>query len=89
MKKMFLGSLMFVSGFIGILVLMCISIFKPWEYNGIGGFEGFLLGTDTKSFFHLYCVLFIVGISICIYGAFFKNSVSVNKQTYLLKRRLK
>lgn len=70
MKKMFLGALLFLSGFIGILALVCTSIFKPWNYNGINGFAGFLLGSETLVFFILFCVLSVTGVTICSLEAY-------------------
>jgi hypothetical protein len=70
MKRMFLGGLLFLCGFIGIMTLVCISIFKPWEYNGIGGFTGFLLGSGTRSFFYFCCILGVIGIVLCTFEAY-------------------
>ncbi|MGL4336604.1 MAG: hypothetical protein ACRCST_06900 [Turicibacter sp.] len=53
MKKMFFGSMIFISGFISVFTLVVLSVFKPWSYNGVEGFYGFLLGTDTKVWFFL------------------------------------
>lgn len=70
---MFLGGMLFLSGFIGILVLVCISVFKPWVYNGVQGLKGFLLGSDTMLFFVTYCVISIIGIVLCLLEAYGKN----------------
>jgi hypothetical protein len=70
---MFLGGLLFASGFTGILALICISIFKPWNYNGIQGFRSFLLGSDTELFFTIYCILGVLGIVICSIEAYRKK----------------
>jgi hypothetical protein len=67
---MFLGSLFFFCGFIGLLAIVCISVFNPWNYNGIGGFAGFLLGSDTLLFFLLFCILSVIGAVICSLEAF-------------------
>jgi hypothetical protein len=76
MKRMFLGGLMFFSGFTGVLVLVCISIFKPWVYNGVNGFRGFLLGTDTELFFVLYCILGVIGMMICLFESYKKSNTN-------------
>lgn len=73
LKKMFLGGLLFVGGFTGTLALVCISIFNPWDYNGIRGFRGFLLGSGTGLFFTIYCILSILGIVICSIEAYQKK----------------
>jgi hypothetical protein len=54
---MIFGSMLFICGFVGVLLLVSISIFKPWNYNGIEGFRGFLLGTHTEMFFRIFCIL--------------------------------
>lgn len=74
MKRFILGAMLFVSGFAGVLLLVCISIFEPCIYNGIGGFRGFLLSTDTEMFFVLFCILSILGIALCSIEAYRKSS---------------
>lgn len=75
MKKMVLGVLLFFCGFIGILSLVCTSVFKPWSYNGIGGFWGFILGSGTGFFFYICLIIGIIGIIICtgeVYGRWWR-----------------
>ena len=74
MKRMILGAMLFICGFAGVLLLVCISIFKPWTYNGIEGFRGFLLGNDTEMFFVLFCILSVLGIALCSIEAYRKSS---------------
>jgi hypothetical protein len=67
MKKMILGGMLLFCGFTGTLVLLCISIFKPWSYNGIQGIEGFLLGTHLKNVFVFYCIIGLGGLILCTF----------------------
>lgn len=73
MKKMFFGAMLFFSGFLGILSLWITSIFKPWSYNDITGFHGFLLGTGTMPLFILSCIICAIGLVVCSIEAFFNR----------------
>jgi len=73
MKRMFAGGLLFISGFIGVFALVILSVFKPWNYNGIDGFSGFLLGTGTSWFFTLFCLMAVLGLVICLIEAYRKS----------------
>ncbi|WP_105615063.1 hypothetical protein [Vallitalea okinawensis] len=70
MKKMYLGTLLYLSGFVGNLLLLVISIFKPCTYNSISGFKGFLLCYDATSAYTLFWLLIIVGILISVTEAY-------------------
>lgn len=73
MKRMLLGMMLFFAGFIGILTIKCISIFRPWDYNGIVGLHGFLLGTNTMFVFVLSCIICVIGLIICAIEYFRKT----------------
>ena len=72
MKRMLLGMMLFFTGFVGMLTLCCISVFKPWNYNGIEGLRGFLLGTNTTSIFVISCIICVIGLIICVIEYFRK-----------------
>ena len=72
MKRMLLGMMLFFAGFAGVVILSCLSVFKPWIYNGIGGLRGFLLGTDTMTVFVISCIFCSVGLLICVIEYFRK-----------------
>jgi len=73
MKRIFLGGMLFVTGFIGIFVLVILSIYNPVIFNGISGFYGFLLDSDTLLFYIISCILCVVGLIVCIIEAFLKK----------------
>ncbi len=62
MKKYILGCMLFASGFIWLTILMVLSVYEPWDYNGIDGFRGFLLGTDMVGFFIVALGLVLIGL---------------------------
>ena len=73
MKRMFFGGMLFITGFIGVLSLGIISVYNPVIYNGIGGFQGFLLDTNTTFLFVISCILCAIGFIICLVDAYFKK----------------
>lgn len=70
MKKMLFGVMLFLSGIIGMLVFIILSIVYPWDYNGTTGILGFLLGTETIWIFVSFCIMTIGGFVICLYEAY-------------------
>lgn len=87
LKKMFFGGMLFVNGFIGVLIMVCISIYNQWDYNGITGLKGFLLGTQTMQFFILCCLISIIGILICVSEIYGKTIISMLKSLNNNNRR--
>ena len=73
MKRMLFGAMLFLTGFFGMTALWIISIFEPQIYNGIQGFQGFLLGSGTTPFFIISCVLCAVGLVISLVEAYFRK----------------
>ena len=73
MKRIFLGGMLFVTGFIGIFVLVILSIYNPVIFNGIRGFYGFLLDSDTLLFFAISCILCAVGLIVCVIEAYIRK----------------
>lgn len=73
MKKMFFGALLLMCGIIGMLVFISLSVIHPWSYDNYTGLLGFLLGTKTVWVFALFCIMFIIGITICFYEAYIRK----------------
>lgn len=72
MKKMILGIVLFVCGFFGAIGLTCASILSPlnpWDYNGIQGFYGFVLGMKLQLPFILCIIIMAVGLALSIIEA--------------------
>ena len=73
MKKFLFGMMLFITGFIGTLVFFITSILNPWQFNDIGGFAGFLLGTKMLIPFIIFIIMVLIGIYICIYETYLKD----------------
>ncbi|QNO13665.1 hypothetical protein HYG86_02225 [Alkalicella caledoniensis] len=73
MKKMFLGALLWLFGFLGINMLFILSIKNPWSYNDIHGFFGFLLGSGTLWYFIFFCLMTVLGFGICIHETYLRD----------------
>ena len=68
MKKMMLGIVWQVLGFIGAIALVCVAVFHPWDYCGIEGLLGSLLGTNLLLPLIVCIVLFALGVIFCFSG---------------------
>lgn len=73
MKKMFFGSLLILMG-----LAFCIPIFltaqsKLWDYNGITGLLGSLLGERLIVPFIVSILIIFTGLIICYVEAFIKG----------------
>ena len=75
MKRILLGGILFVTGFFGALLLLVLSVDNSVFHNGIGGFHGFLLGTDITFLFVISCILYIAGLIICSVEIYLKNKI--------------
>lgn len=73
MKRLIFGALVFLCGMTGILVLLVLAVNNPWDYNGITGILGFLLGSQTLFAFIIFIIMFTGGLAICFYEAYFKK----------------
>ncbi|NLZ92969.1 MAG: hypothetical protein GX922_02960 [Firmicutes bacterium] len=73
MKRLIFGALVFLCGMAGILVLLVLAVNNPWDYNGITGILGFLLGSQTLFAFIIFIIMFTGGLAICFYEAYFKK----------------
>lgn len=70
MKKMFFGALLAFCSIIEINVFVILSVIHPWDYNGITGLRGYLIGSGTTTIFALFCITFIIGMVICYNEAY-------------------
>ncbi len=70
---MIFGGLLFCGGLIGVIALTIVAAFNPWDYSGITGLMGSLLGTGTISIFVLFCVMGLIGMAICVYEAYIQK----------------
>lgn len=73
MKKMIFGTTLMICGFIGLITMYVLSLCFPWIYNDIGGFRGFLLGTNSEFIFFISTLSSITGFLICFYETYKKN----------------
>ena len=65
MKKMILGIAWQLMGFIGAIIILCSAAPHSWDYNGITGILGSLLGLELIIPFIVCILLFIFGAVIC------------------------
>lgn len=65
MKKMLLGCVWQILGFLGAIILICSAAPHRWNYNGIEGLMGSLLGLDLLLPLIICIALFVVGAVIC------------------------
>lgn len=65
MKRMILGIVWQLMGFVGAIIILCSAAPHKWNYNGITGILGSLLGLDLIIPFIVCIVLFILGAVIC------------------------
>lgn len=61
MKKMILGVAWQLMGFIGSIMILSTAAPHSWDYNGITGILGSLLGLDLMIPLLICLVLFLVG----------------------------
>lgn len=65
MKKMILGIAWQLMGFLGSIAILCSAAVHQWDYNGITGVLGSLLGLDLIIPFIVCITLFICGLVVC------------------------
>ena len=65
MKKMILGIVWQLMGFLGSIIILCSAAPYQWDYNGITGILGSLLGLDLIIAFNERITLFICGLVVC------------------------
>lgn len=64
-KKMILGIVWQLMGFLGSIAILCSATLHQWDYNGITGILGSLLGLDLIIPFIVCITLFICGLVVC------------------------
>lgn len=64
-KKMILGIVWQLMGFLGSIAILCSATLHQWDYNGITGVLGSLLGLDLIIPFIACITLFICGLVVC------------------------
>lgn len=64
-KKMILGIAWQLMGFLGSIAILCSATLHQWDYNGITGILGSLLGLDLIIPFIVCITLFIYGLVVC------------------------
>lgn len=65
MKKMILGIAWQLMGFLGSIAILCSAAVHQWDYNGITGVLGSLLGLELIIPFIVCITLFICGLVVC------------------------
>ena len=65
MKKMMLGIVWQLMGFLGSIAILCSATLHQCNYNGITGILGSLLGLDLIIPFIVCITLFICGVVVC------------------------
>jgi uncharacterized membrane protein len=68
MKKLILGISWQILGFGGAIMILCSAAPHQWDYNGITGIIGSLLGLELMIPFIICIVLFIIGGIFCYNG---------------------
>lgn len=73
MKKLILGSMLFVSNFISISWIYSNFVFDPSTVNGFHGFPPFLVVNHQGGLFIINSIVAIYGLKICIEAALSKH----------------
>ena len=73
MKRSIFGIVLLVCGAAGYLVLRLFLSLHPWDYNGVVGTRGALLGNGLLAPYVIFCAMGILGLVICIYEAYLKK----------------
>lgn len=72
MKKFIFGILIFLLGLVMMILNYIFAMINPWDYNGITGILGSLLGTNTLGIFIFSILVIICGLYICWLEAYKK-----------------
>lgn len=75
MKKMFFGSLLIFIGLAFSITIFLIAQSKPWDYYGITGLLGSLLGERLIVPFIVSILIILTGLIICYVEAFKKDEI--------------
>ena len=65
MKKLIFGLVWQILGFLGAIIILCAAAPHQWDYNGITGIVGSLLGLELMIPLVVCIVIFIVGSVFC------------------------
>lgn len=65
MKKMILGIVWQLMGFLGSIIILCSVAPHEWDYNGITGILGSLLGLGLIIPLIVCIIFFICGVVVC------------------------
>ena len=68
MKKVLLGIAWQAMGFFGAIMILCSAAPHDWDYQGVTGIEGSLLGLGLIVPFIICIILFILGLIFCFKG---------------------
>lgn len=68
MKKLILGLAWQAMGFLGAMIILCAAAPHAWDYNGITGLLGSLLGLELMLPLVFCAALFGVGAFFCYKG---------------------
>lgn len=68
MGKLLLGIAWQTMGFLGSILILCFAAPHRWDYNGITGILGSLLGLQLMIPFIACILLFILGVVFCFKG---------------------
>ncbi len=68
MKKLIFGLAWQIMGFLGAIIIFCSAAPHQWDYNGITGIVGSLLGLELMIPLVVCIVIFIIGGVFCYKG---------------------
>ena len=72
-KKMVCGILLTMTGLVFSALCFVNAVLNPWNYNGIDGLLGSLLGTKTLIPFIASLTVMVLGLVLCFWRAFRKG----------------
>ena len=73
MKKFIFGVMLVVIGFVFTAFCFIYAVMHPWDYNGISGLKGSLLGTNTLVPFNISLITMVIGLGVCFYEAYLRK----------------
>lgn len=65
MKKLIFGITWQILGFLGAILILCSAAPHQWDYHGITGIIGSLLGLELMIPLVICITLFVIGAVIC------------------------
>ena len=70
MKKFVFGAFIMMLGLLFAAFSFIFAALNPWDYNGITGLFGSLLGTQMLIPFIVSLIIMVTGLTICWYEAY-------------------